>query len=128
MHKVGRNAAGAALVLVVDDNVAMRRLIDLALTRAGYHVVPACDGGAALALLDEGREGHVHPQVILLDMNMPVMDGWAFCRAYHPAGARVPIVVMTGGGGAAECAAEVGADASLSKPFPLGDLVACIQR
>ena len=121
-------APAVAQVLVVDDDAALCRLVGLALAQAGFETVAAAHGGEALALLDETAADHVHPQAILLDMNMPVVDGWAFSRAYHPPGPRLPIIVVTAGGDAAACAAAVGAAAALAKPFDLDDLVACVER
>ena len=65
-------------VLVVDDDAGIRDLLDLALTNAGYAVALAEDGAAALAMVEA-----VAPDVILLDMRMPVLDGWAFAEAYR---------------------------------------------
>jgi CheY-like chemotaxis protein len=60
-------------------------------------------------------------------MRMPVMDGWAFARAYHhEEGRGAALIVFTVATNAAQRAAEVGADAYLSKPFNVGDLLTCI--
>jgi CheY-like chemotaxis protein len=128
VHTLGGEGTAEAQVLVVDDDPAMCRLTALALERAGYGVVTAAHGGRALELLDEAAAGHVHPRVILLDMGMAVVDGWAFCRAYGPAGHRPPIVVFTAGGDGAACAAAVGAAAFLNKPFDLDELVTLVER
>ena len=61
-------------VLVVDD-AGIRDLLDLALAETGYAVGLAADGAAALAMVDA-----VAPDVILLDMHMPALDGWAFAE------------------------------------------------
>ena len=62
-------------VLVVDDDAGIRDLLDLALADAGYAVALAEDGAAALAMVDA-----VAPDVILLDMHLPALDGWAFAE------------------------------------------------
>ena len=110
-------------VLVVDDDAGIRDLLDLALTNAGYAVALAEDGAAALAMVEA-----VAPDVILLDMRMPVLDGWAFTEAYRRPGRRVPIVVMTAVRDAPERAAQIAATAYLAKPFDLADLLACVAQ
>jgi CheY-like chemotaxis protein len=82
----------AARVLVVDDDSELRRVLALALADEGYDVRAAPDGWAALELLEAWR-----PRVILLDLMMPGMDGWAF-RARQlatPVAAEVPVIVLS---------------------------------
>ena|SRR5579859_523500 len=66
-----------ATILVVDDDESIREFIELALTDEGYHILLAQDGAQAL---DVATSNHV--DLIILDMRMPVMDGWAFLKAY----------------------------------------------
>ena|SRR5437764_162931 len=111
-------------VLVVDDDAGIRDLLDLALAEAGYAVELAGDGAVALAMVDA-----LAPDVILLDMRMPVLDGWAFAEAYRRRpGRRAPIVVMTAARDAPGSAAQIAAAAYLAKPFDLADLIACVAR
>ena len=111
-------------VLVVDDDAGIRDLLDLALADAGYAVALAADGAAALAMVDA-----VAPDVILLDMRMPVLDGWAFAEAYQRRpGRRAPIVAMTAARDAPGSAAQIAATGYLAKPFDLADLLACVAR
>jgi DNA-binding response OmpR family regulator len=111
-------------VLVVDDDAGIREMVTLALTDAGYAVATAADGQAALALV-----GQFRPDVILLDMRMPVMDGWAFAQAYRAqADPQVPIIVCTAARDAAASAAQIAAAAYLAKPFNVEDLLACVAR
>ena len=111
-------------VLVVDDDEAILELVEMALDLEGRTVVPARDGRQALALLDS-----VEPALILLDMRMPVMNGWQFVASYRRAAARpAPIVVMTAGKDAAATAAEIEADAYLGKPFDLEELLAIVRQ
>jgi CheY-like chemotaxis protein len=113
-----------ARVLVVDDDESVREYIDMALGDIGHEVFSAEHGIAALALLQDSV-----PDVILLDMRMPEMDGWEFAKRYHSQpGPKVPIVVMTAAQDAAERAAQVRADAYLSKPFDLDALYDCVAR
>src|SRR5438270_3817025 len=111
-------------VLVVDDDEGIRDLVAMALSAVGYEVVSVRDGAAALECL-----ATLHPAVILLDMLMPMMDGWAFAHAYERLPApRAPVIVMTAAHDAATRAAEIKAAAYLAKPFDLADLYACIEH
>jgi two-component system chemotaxis response regulator CheY len=113
-----------ARVLVVDDDESIRRLIELALTQEGYEVVTAAEGRAALA--EAARQP---PRLILLDIRMPVLDGWGFARAYRAGPPpHAPIVVLTAARDAAEAAVRIGAEACLAKPFELSALYATVAR
>jgi len=113
-----------ARILVVDDDVMIRNYIDMALKEEGHEVLAAEHGAAALLVLDA-----VVPDVILLDMRMPTMDGWEFARQYHARpGQKVPIVVMTAAQDASQRAEQIGADDYLAKPFDLDDLYGCVSR
>lgn len=106
-------------ILIVDDDQEIREMLEMTLAEEGYDVISAGDGEAALALLERNK-----PHLILLDMRMPVMDGWGFARAYasYP-GPRAPILVMTAAVDAGTWAREVGACASVAKPFDLNRLL-----
>lgn len=109
-----------APVLVVDDDDGITQFVKWVLKDEGYEVATAANGVSAL---DRAR---VHPPaVILLDMRMPVMDGWEFAREYRRVngGASAPIVVMTAAGDAEARAAQIGADAVLAKPFDVDELL-----
>lgn len=132
MHKLAGSlpvAPQALRVLLIEDDAPIRRLVGLVLAAAGDEVVPACHGAAALALLDQARDEHVHPHVILLDIDMPVMDGRAFARAYRRLpGRQVPIVVFTAGPGTGRCADEIAAAGFIAKPFDVERLPSLVQR
>jgi two-component system response regulator PrrA len=85
--------------------------------------VTAANGSEALRLIEEAE-----PEVVLLDMNMPVLDGEGFVAAVRERGLRVPIVIMTAGSSAKRWATQLGADAYLSKPFELTSLVDVTNR
>ena len=105
-------------ILVVDDDPSIRDLIAMALADQGYEVEAAPHGAAALEIV-----GHTQPSMILLDMRMPVMDGWEFARVYRDKpGPHAPIIVLTAARDAGQRAAEIGADGFLGKPFDLDDL------
>lgn len=107
-----------APVLVVDDDSAILTLVSEVLVDAGYPVETACNGAEALCRLERTR-----PSVILLDMRMPVLDGWEFAEAIHARGLDVPIVAMTAASDAHRWADEIGAQGCLPKPFELDDLL-----
>lgn len=105
-------------VLVVDDDASIRQFLHMALTDRGYHVVTAEHGKAALEAIREAP-----PSLVLLDMRMPMMDGWSFAAAYRELpGPRAPVIVLTAARDAAEYASQIEADAFLAKPFSLSDL------
>ncbi|MBF5046270.1 response regulator [Aggregicoccus sp. 17bor-14] len=87
-------AHNAPQVLVVDDDADLRQAVCELLEDEGYRVQTAQHGAAALALL---RASSTLPQLILLDLMMPVMDGWQFreAQAADPRLARIPVVVLT---------------------------------
>jgi CheY-like chemotaxis protein len=96
------------------------------LERAGYRVVRARHGGEALERVRE----HM-PDLIVLDMKMPRMNGWEFARAYHadyPPEERAPVVVVTAAEHAAARAQEIAAEGYLAKPFTQTELLAEIER
>jgi CheY-like chemotaxis protein len=84
----------APQVLVVDDDADLRQALCELLEEEGYRVQAAQDGAAALALL---RASPTLPQLVLLDLMMPVMDGWQFREAQRadPRLSRIPVVVLT---------------------------------
>ena len=110
-------------ILVVDDDADLRECLQLMLTSMGFEVTSAANGQEAL----DDMEGH-DPDLILLDMKMPVMDGWEFCRALEGRDARPPIVVLTAAPDPAAWAAEAHADGWLGKPFEYADLEAIVRK
>jgi CheY-like chemotaxis protein len=66
--------------------------------------------------------------VVLLDMRMPILDGWGFVRAIRERGISLTVVVMTAAADARRWAREIGAQGVLAKPFELDDLLAAVQR
>lgn len=111
-------------ILVVDDDDAILSTVQAALDDEGYTVLAASDGLVALDLVRQRP-----PSLILLDMKMPVMDGWGFARAYRAQpGLHAPIVVFSAAVDAGRRAAEIGAQGYLAKPFNLDDLLAVISR
>src|SRR6185436_12530525 len=100
------------LVLVVDDDPGIRESLQWILTHEGYRVNLAANGSAGLEVLRLDP-----PAVILLDEQMPVLDGWGFRAAQleRPEARDIPVVLVTGGGRAAPPRAELAPTATLPK-------------
>lgn len=114
----------AGRILVVDDDESILEFIAEALADEGYEVVTAMNGADALAVSAQPA-----PDLILLDMRMPVMDGWEFAHTYRRApGPHAPIVVITAARDAADSAVEIGAEGYLTKPFTLDGLLTLVGR
>jgi CheY-like chemotaxis protein len=114
-------------VLVIEDDVDILRAVVQVLEDEGYAVRAAENGRVALALLR--APGVPPPCVILLDLMMPVMDGWAFRaeQVRDPALASIPVIVLTADGNAAEKAALMNGVGALRKPVELLTLLEAIQ-
>lgn len=114
------------LILVVDDDRDIREAMRDVLTDEGYHVEAASNGAEALDLLRKG----VEPAVILLDLMMPVMDGWTFRQRQRLEGglAGIPVVLLTAlGMGKAEVD-RFGASECIRKPVDVDSLIDVIER
>ena len=111
-------------ILVVDDDDQIADVVRQVLRDAGYSVATVRHGAAALELLT-----HVAPDLILLDLTMPIMDGWSFVSQYRrvaPAGAR--ILLFTGNPHASQIADSLRADGYIQKPFDIDRLVDIVGR
>src|ERR1700761_4162464 len=112
---------GAARVLVADDDPPLRRMLKRPLPADGFAVTVAADGPAAL--LEAERSA---PDVIVLDVAMPAIDGLSVCRRLRDRGLVTPILMLTARDAVADRVAglEAGADDYLVKPFAIEELVA----
>ena len=112
-------------VLVVDDDDAIQVALKIVLEDRGWAVIIAEDGRAALDVL-----GRIIPDVIVLDLMMPRMDGFSFVRQLEQRGirGRTPIIVLTAAGRARPMVAQMGVDGYLEKPSTIDTLVAEIMR
>jgi CheY-like chemotaxis protein len=116
-----------ARVLVVDDDADVRGVICEALLFEGYHVVSARSGAVALELI--GALEEAQPDVILLDMQMPAMDGPEFVRRYRRTpGPHAALLALTGADDPVRYVEDVRADGFLVKPFDVGTLVELVER
>lgn len=112
------------VVLVVDDDPDSRTLLELALSLEGYVVLAAANGAEAL---DTARR--CHPDVILLDLAMPVMDGFAFRAAQlrDPEIIDIPVICVSGRHDAVEAARGLHLAGCVGKPFALDEIVARVR-
>lgn len=108
-------------VLVVEDDGAVRRAVERALTFEGYDVVTARDGAEALAIVLND-----HIEAIVLDVMMPIVDGLEACRRIRARGDTTPILILTARTEVSDRVAglDAGADDYLMKPFALEELLA----
>jgi CheY-like chemotaxis protein len=121
------NSSSGKTLLIVEDNEVARAGMALILRRAGFTVEAAVDGRAALDRLGTGPP----PDLILLDMMMPGLDGWRFLerRRRDAALSAVPVIITTALGIASpEWAASLGAAACLRKPIETEELVQAVRR
>jgi two-component system response regulator MprA len=111
----------AERVLVVDDDPPLRRMLARTLGAEGFEVTVAADGGAALVEVQRSA-----PDVIVLDVAMPAIDGLSVCRRLRGKGLPTPILMLTARDAVADRVAglQAGADDYLVKPFAVPELVA----
>lgn len=110
-------------VLVVDDDPDIRRVLTEVLEDEGYRVITASDGQRALDLI-----GAETPGLVLLDLQMPILNGWEVLARLREQHVPVPVVFMTAGMRARDEAQLHGADGYLAKPFDLFELVRVVAR
>ncbi|TWT76612.1 Autoinducer 2 sensor kinase/phosphatase LuxQ [Planctomycetes bacterium CA13] len=110
-------------ILVVDDGDANRRLIELVLSRAGAVVSSAENGLEAIKAVSENDYS-----IILMDMQMPVLDGYTATRRLREAGLTTPIIALTGNAmkGDREKCMDAGCDDFLTKPVDIDNLLVCV--
>jgi DNA-binding response OmpR family regulator len=112
-------------VMVVEDDFAIRETLRELLEDEGFRVSWASNGREALAQLKERA-----PRLILLDLMMPVMDGWEFRTAQQrdPDIARIPVVVISADHGLEQKVSGLSVAGWLAKPFELDALLAAVKR
>ena len=113
----------AISVLIVEDDPNIRELLQMYLEKDGYAVTVASDGGQGLTKFHA-----IKPDLVLLDVMMPVMDGWAVCRAIRAEGS-TPVIMLTAKGELDDKVAglKAGADDYVTKPFEMKELLARIE-
>ena len=110
-------------VLVVDDDPDIRELLFTALEDEGFEVVPAGNGEEALAIIRTFR-----PDVIVLDLMMPVMDGWQFAAELRSRDEDIPLVLLSAAPDLESHAKTLAAAEIIEKPFELSELLPKIAR
>jgi two-component system KDP operon response regulator KdpE len=113
-------SAAPVRVLIVDDEPPIRKLLRMGLAAQGYHVLEAPDGATALNLIAE------KPDLVILDLGLPDMQGLDLLRTIRARNERVPIVVLSSRGDEAAKvqALDIGADDYVTKPFGTDELLA----
>jgi two-component system alkaline phosphatase synthesis response regulator PhoP len=117
---------GKRVVLVVDDDAAIRRVVRTVLEADGFEVVEAADGPAALLLLDAimGRG----PDAVILDIMMPGIDGIEVCRRIDHEKIKVVMLSARDDAETRTQAADAGAEAYLTKPFSAIELLDAVEK
>ena len=112
------------IVLVVDDDPDILQTLALCLSTEGYGVLMAANGKEALDLLRQEK-----PACILLDLMMPVMDGWQFVSELDQRGwRRAPLLILSADRSVQGHASKLHADAYLAKPFDLDELLGKVSQ
>jgi two-component system, chemotaxis family, chemotaxis protein CheY len=121
----GTNRAPVNHILVVDDDAAIRDVVADILQMSDYRVKTASNGAEALNQVQSDQ-----PLAVLLDLMMPIMDGWEFLRRCRrlPLLKNLPVVVMSAAHDAASAARELGAQAYLTKPFDMDAVLEVVAR
>ena len=110
--------------MVVDDDAAIRRMLERTLTAEGYGVAVAPGGGAALAAIERST-----PELLVLDVGLPDLDGFAVCRRLRAKGLGIPVLMLTARDAVPDRVAglDAGADDYLMKPFAVEELLARVR-
>lgn len=113
----------AVSVLIVEDDKNIAELLQLYLEKEGYGVTLASDGGEGLETFR-----NLHPDLVLLDVMMPVMDGWTLCKTIR-AESQTPIIMLTAKSETDDKVAGLrsGADDYITKPFEMREVLARIE-
>ena len=113
----------AVSVLVVEDDRNIAELLQMYLEKEGYAVTVANDGGQGLS-----KFRAIKPDLVLLDVMMPIMDGWAVCKAIR-AESQTPVIMLTAKGETDDKVAGLksGADDYITKPFEMKEVLARIE-
>jgi CheY-like chemotaxis protein len=118
-------SAAGPIVLIVEDESPIREVIADVLQERGFQVLPAANGAEALEVLDT-----VRPDVMVLDLLMPVMHGWAFMESYieKTDGQRIPIVVVSVNPVLPRSFDRLGVRRVVAKPFDVNAVVEAVEE
>ncbi len=123
MRRKGEIEMSMGKILVVDDDINICELLRLYIEKEGYEVIIANDGGQAVAKFKTER-----PDLVMLDIMLPVLDGWQVCREIRKT-SQCPIIMLTAKGEVFDkvLGLELGADDYVVKPFETKEIVARIK-
>ena len=126
-YSLGAPPAVTSRVLVVDDDTYIRDVVAQLLASEGYAVEEAANGVEALRIVSDATR---RPDLILLDLMMPVMDGWEFARRLQEQRPRldIPIIVLSAARLPSDRLGVTGAEAVLAKPFDLDELLEHVEQ
>ncbi|MBN1931268.1 MAG: response regulator [Desulfobacterales bacterium] len=114
-------------IMVVDDSRIIRQMLERGLTKAGFQIITAENGRQALTLIQKRQ-----PDLILSDIEMPVMDGFAFCKAVHadPDLSSIPFIVMSSNQDRNNMKnmLKIGAETYITKPFNIDHLILLVEK
>jgi two-component system, chemotaxis family, chemotaxis protein CheY len=112
-------------VLIVDDDATITSVLEFLLVDSGYEVRTAGDGRAALQLSEERR-----PDLILLDLMMPVMNGWEVMTQLRddPELRHIPVLILSADQNVGRKATDLGAEGYIAKPFDIDDLLSRVDN
>jgi len=112
-----------SLILIVEDDQTLREVLQYNLDKEGYHVITASDGAEGLEVARSRK-----PQLVILDLMLPVMNGLEVCRIIHSE-MQLPIIILTAKAEEVDrvVGLELGADDYLTKPFSMRELLARIK-
>ena len=131
MRELTSIPAANTFVLVVDDEPDAREMLSIALRDAGFQTMSAANGAEALTILKETvASKRTRCGLILLDLMMPVLNGWDFRRKQKgdPALAAIPVVLMSAGAHIAAATGDLDAAGAVAKAVELADLVSKVRR
>jgi chemosensory pili system protein ChpA (sensor histidine kinase/response regulator) len=120
---VFRSSPEKPVVLVVDDDPDIRGILGMLLSREGFEVVTAIDGAAALEHVTDQRIA-----LIVLDLQMPRLDGTQFRRVYGEHGGHAPILLVTAAEVGPNDLERLGVTAYIAKPFDIEVLLETVHR
>jgi DNA-binding response OmpR family regulator len=125
LEAIGDAGRGKRRILLVDDSLLIHRHTAPILEGAGYEVTSAMDGAEALQLVDDAR-----PDLVITDVEMPALDGYALCRALKERPAPMPVIICSARGEAhdLERGFDAGADDYLVKPAPPEELLGRVRE
>jgi len=115
------------VVLVVEDDRVIRELLTETLATDGFNVVDAADGAEALKLAEQPSL-RIRQCMVLLDMQLPVVDGLFVLRRLERSHPDLPIIAMSASSSHLKAAEQAGAIATLAKPFELVDVLAAVDH